>query len=216
MTSELTDIDIVARVLAGDHGLFEVLMRRHNQRLYRAARAILIDESEVEDVLQQTYMNAFSHLHQFEARAQFSTWLMRILINEARHRRRALQRNRHAPPALGESAGIEACGREFDPEYRAYGSELLRALEQAIDALPAPYRLVFMLRDVEGLSTSETAQTLGLGDEAIKTRLHRARATIRRALAERIGAGAPMAFQFHAPRCDRVVTKVFAWIAESN
>ena len=88
----MTDAEIVARVCAGEHGLYEVLMRRHNQRLYRAARAIVGNVADVEDVLQQTYMNAFSYLHQFEARAQFSTWLTRILINEASHRRRTRQR----------------------------------------------------------------------------------------------------------------------------
>ena len=109
MAFKLTDADLVERVRAGEHGLYEVLMRRHNERLYRAARAIIGDESEVEDVMQQTYMNAFSHLHQFESRAQFSTWLTRILVNEASHRLRARQRKpaAHAtcPGDHGRGAG---------------------------------------------------------------------------------------------------------------
>jgi RNA polymerase sigma-70 factor (ECF subfamily) len=219
LTAALTDADIVARVRAGEHGLFEVLMRRHNQRLYRAARAILRDEAEVEDVLQQTYMNAFSHLHQFEARSQFSTWLTRILINEASHRRRKQQR------VSAVSAGLDQRKKDLieaatasgpDPEHRAYANELLRVLEEAIDSLPEAYRVVFVLRDVEGMSTGETAKTLGLGDEAVKTRLHRGRVMLRRLMTGRIGAVTADAFQFHAPRCDRLVATALKWITQHS
>jgi RNA polymerase sigma-70 factor (ECF subfamily) len=172
------------------------------------------DESEIEDVLQQTYLNAFSHLQQFEARAQFSTWLTRILINEASRRRRKLQRlpsGGAIVDAFDEQAG--AAGRtEPNPEHRAYASELRRVLEEAVDSLPGSYRIVFMLRDIEGMSTSETALALGLADEAVKTRLHRGRAMIRRAVRERIGSVSAEAFPFHAPRCDRVVCGVLARI----
>jgi RNA polymerase sigma-70 factor, ECF subfamily len=215
MEREVTDADIVARVCAGEHGLYEVLMRRHNQRLYRAARAIVGDEAEVEDVLQQTYMNAFSHLHQFEARAQFSTWLTRILINEASHRRRSKQRA-PSPVEPGRDSREDALdGRptsEPDPEQRAYAGELRRLLENAINALPEPYRIVFMLRDVEGLTTAETADVLGLSDEAVKTRLHRGRLMLRRLVRSRVGATMDDLFPFHAPRCDRVVAAVLMWV----
>ena len=216
-TAVVPDDEVVARVQAGEHGLFEILMRRHNQRLYRAARAIVRDESEVEDVLQQTYMNAFAHLGQFEARSQFSTWLTRILINEASRRRRKLQQHSAtgAVEVLDERE-IAARRGEPNPEHRAYASELRRVLEEAVDALPDTYRLVFMLRDVEGMSTNETALALGLADEAVKTRLHRGRAMLRRSLRERLGAVAGDAFPFHAPRCDRVVASVLAWIAGSD
>ena len=216
-TAALADEEIVSRVQAGEHALFEILMRRHNQRLYRAARAIVRDETEIEDVLQQTYMNAFSHLRQFEARSQFSTWLTRILINEASRRRRKLQR----APAGGSTVDVfdeqAAAPRpmEPNPEHRAYASELRRVLEDAVDSLPGSYRIVFMLRDVEGMSTSETALALGLADEAVKTRLHRGRAMIRRAVRERLGSVAADAFPFHAPRCDRVVSAVLTWIPSS-
>lgn len=217
MTAAVPDDEVVARVQAGEHGLFEILMRRHNQRLYRAARAIVRDESEIEDVLQQTYMNAFAHLHQFEARSQFSTWLTRILINEASRRRRKLQQR----PAAGGTVEVlderEAAPRrvEPNPEHRAYASELRRVLEEAVDALPDMYRIVFMLRDVDGMSTNETALALGLADEAVKTRLHRGRAMLRRTLRERLGDVAADAFPFHAPRCDRVVATVLTWIASN-
>jgi RNA polymerase sigma-70 factor (ECF subfamily) len=217
MEREVTDADIVARVCAGEHGLYEVLMRRHNQRLYRAARAIMGDEAEVEDVLQQTYMNAFSHLHQFEARAQFSTWLTRILINEASHRRRARQRAQAAVEPVRDSREDVldgAAAPEPDPEQRAYAGELRRLLEEAVDALPEPYRVVFMLRDVEGLSTAETADVLGLGHEAVKTRLHRGRLMLRRLVRARVGATMEDLFPFHAPRCDRVVAAVLAWMEQ--
>jgi RNA polymerase sigma-70 factor (ECF subfamily) len=205
VVSTLPDTEIVRRVRGGDHALFEVLMRRHNQRVYRVARAVLKNESEVEDVMQQAYISAFTHLHQFEERAQFSTWLTRIALHEAFGRRRKARPDNeelmdtHASPVA-------------DPERQAYASELNRVLEAAVDALPDTYRTVFMLREIEGLSTSETGAGLGLGDEAVKTRLHRARAMVRRTVTERIGATSPAAFEFHAVRCDRVVAAVMAVI----
>ena len=218
--STLSDVDIVKRVRAGERALFEILMRRHNQRLYRAARAVVNDEHDVEDVMQQAYINAFTHLHQFEERSQFSTWLTRITLNEAFGRRRKVQSESMArvSDVVGKDAGefMETVrSPQPDPERQAYTQELRRVLEEAVDALPETYRLVFMLRDVEGLSTSETGDGLGLGEEAVKTRLHRARAMVRRAVTARIGEVAADTFQFHAPRCDRVVAAVLARIAQS-
>jgi RNA polymerase sigma-70 factor (ECF subfamily) len=214
----LSDTDIVRRVQAGESALFEILMRRHNQRVYRVARAVVKDEGEVEDVMQQAYVNAFIHLHQFEERAQFSTWLTRIALHEAFGRRRKMLRS--ASLATGQSDPYEERGfmntltsSEADPERQAYAQELNRVLEAAVDDLPEMYRTVFMLRDIEGLSTSETGEGLGLGPEAVKTRLHRARAMIRRSVTARIGAAAAESFQFHAVRCDRVVAAVFARIS---
>jgi RNA polymerase sigma-70 factor (ECF subfamily) len=216
----MSDVDIVKRVRAGERALFEILMRRHNQRLYRAARAVVNDEYDVEDVMQQAYINAFTHLHQFEERSQFSTWLTRITLNEAFGRRRKVQSELMArvSDVVGKDAGefMETVrSPQPDPERQAYAQELHRVLEEAVDALPETYRLVFMLRDVEGLSTSETGEGLGLGEEAVKTRLHRARAMVRRAVTARIGEVAADTFQFHAPRCDRVVAAVLARIAQS-
>jgi RNA polymerase sigma-70 factor (ECF subfamily) len=213
VTSSLTDAEVVKRVQAGDRAFFEILMRRHNQRVYRTARAVIKDERDVEDVMQQAYISAFTHLHQFEERSQFSTWLTRIVLNEAFGRRQKL---------LAESKTIAASGVDErpgdfmenitapqpDPERQAYAQELHRVLEEAVDALPEAYRTVFMLRDIEGLSTAETGEGLGLGEEAVKTRLHRARAMIRRTVVSRIGESAAAAFQFQAPRCDRVVAFV--------
>jgi RNA polymerase sigma-70 factor (ECF subfamily) len=218
-TAVLPDEEIVRRVRDGDSAVFEILMRRHNQRVYRVVRAVVKDESDVEDVMQQAYINAFTHLHQFEARSQFSTWLIRIALHEAFGRRRKTHRtetrtarNRSDADDPGEFMDT-LTSPEADPEHQAYAQELHRLLEAAVDKLPEAYRTVFMLRDIEGLSTRETGQGLGLGDEAVKTRLHRARAMIRRAVTVRIGEGAAGAFQFHAPRCDRVVAAVMARVS---
>jgi RNA polymerase sigma-70 factor, ECF subfamily len=218
LAPSLSDADIVNRVRAGDHALFEILMRRHNQRLYRAARAVIKDESDVEDVMQQAYVNAFIHLDQFEERSQFSTWLTRITLNEAFGRRRKVRQHESlegAPLGFDDDSGefMESItSRQPDPERQAYGQELHRVLEDAVDSLPETYRTVFMLRDIEGLSTSETGQGLGLREEAVKTRLHRARALVRRAVTARIGEAGASAFVFQAPRCDRVVAAVLARI----
>jgi RNA polymerase sigma-70 factor (ECF subfamily) len=212
----LPDNDVVRRVRAGESSLFEILMRRHNQQVYRVARAVMKDEAEVEDVMQQAYINAFTHLHQFEERSKFSTWLTRIVLHEAFSRRRKLRRaesltrlESDVDEERGESMDTVR-SPHADPERQAYAQELTRVLEAAVDTLPESYRTVFMLRDIEGLSTSEAGEGLGLRDEAVKTRLHRARAMIRRAVTAQIGQVAPGSFEFHAPRCDRVVAAVLA------
>ena len=212
----LSDGEVAERVVRGERALFEILMRRHNQRIYRVVRSVLRDERDVEDVMQQAYVNAFVHLHQFERRSQFSTWLTRIALNKG------FARRKKGEAAAGDGAVHDQQSGELmnsipspapDPERQAYAGELTRALEQAVDALPEMYRTVFMLREVEGLSTSETGEGLGIGDEAVKTRLHRARAMVRSAVTARLGEQVPAAFQFLAPRCDRVVAAVLTQIS---
>jgi len=215
--SNLTDGELVARIRAGERALFELLMRRHNQRVYRVARAVVKDETEAEDVMQQAYINAFTHLDQFEERAQFATWLTRIALHEALARRRrnhARQAGSMTDNGRPGELMDEPIAPDPDPERQAYGAELAHILEGAVDALPEAYRNVFALRDIEGLSTSETAAGLAIGEEAVKTRLHRARAMLRRTLAEQFGAATAQAFQFHASRCDRVVSAVLARILQ--
>ncbi len=209
---EQTDEAVVRGVLAGDTALFELLMRRYNERVYRAARAILRDDAEAEDVMQQAYVNAFTHLHQFNGSARFSTWLTRIAINEALARVR--RRGRYDVYDEGTS-NVEPFMRQTpsdNPERQAFSHELRDLLEYAVDRLPNGTREVFMLREVEGLSTSETAATLGVSEDVIKTRLSRGRAALRRLLLERTGAAAAEAFRFERPRCDRVVARVMARI----
>jgi RNA polymerase sigma-70 factor (ECF subfamily) len=204
----LTDEDIVNQVLSGQTALFEVLMRRHNERVYRAARAIVRDEGEAEDVMQQAYVNAYAHLRQFGGRAKFSTWLVRIAVNEALARAR--QRGRQEPfdeELVNVETLIMRCP-PGDPERQAFAGELRGLLEGAIDSLPDGAREVFVLREVEGLSTAETASVLDVSEDVVKTRLSRARAALRRVLEERIGRVTPDVFRFYRPRCDRVVDRV--------
>jgi len=212
-TAEQTDEQIVQRVLGGHTALFELLMRRHNERLYRAARAITRDEREAEDVMQQAYVNAFSNLRQFNGEAQFSTWLTRIAINEALARVRRRAKYEPFDEVLSNVETFMPSNPAPDPERQAFTGELRELLEWAIDTLPDGAREVFVLREVEGLSTSETAASLSVSEDVVKTRLSRARAALRRALLEHVGAAAPDAFRFYRPRCDRVVANVLARIA---
>ena len=205
-----TDDEVIARVKGGETALYEILMRRYNQRLYRAARAILKDEAEAEDVMQEAYVKAFQNLHQFEGRAPFSAWLLRIAVNEALGRRRGRERTM---PLEEESQNGEfsmsIVETSPDPEQNASRAELGYLLERAVLALPEAYRLVVMLRDVEEMSTAETAAALELSEENVKIRLHRGHAMMREMLFERVGAEGKKAFPFMGERCDRVVAGVF-------
>jgi RNA polymerase sigma-70 factor (ECF subfamily) len=207
----LSDEQIVAQVVEGQTALFEVLMRRHNERIYRAARAIVRDDREAEDVMQQAYVNAYSHLRQFDRRAKFSTWLTRIAVNEALARVR--RQGRYAPFDEEVAGDIMMSRQQADPERQAFARELGTLLESAVDALPDGARETFVLREVEGLSTAETAECLGVTEDVIKTRLSRARAALRRELFERAGLAASNAFRFERLRCDRIVAAVMARIA---
>jgi RNA polymerase sigma-70 factor (ECF subfamily) len=209
--AEMSDDELVREIRDGNGACFEPLMRRYNQRLFRVARAIVRDDAEAEDVIQQAYVNAYLHLHQFADRARFSTWLTRIAIHEALGRLRKAGRMQRFDDVDGEESAMERVRSPGqDPEERAYGHELATLIEQAISKLPGTFRGVFMLRDVEGLSTQETAECLGLNEDTVKTRLHRARAQLRRELTTQVGASASTAFQFDGGRCDRVVAAVMA------
>lgn len=208
--ASMSDEQLVAGIRGGETTLFEELMRRYNQRVYRVARAIVKNETEAEDVMQQAYLNAFTHLQQFAERAKFSTWLTRIVIHEALGRRRRARPTEHIPGDSEGDAMPHAQSAGPSPERQAYASELKRLVEESVDALPDSYRAVFMLREIEGLSTSETAEGLDLGEEAVKTRLHRARAMVRRELYARAGGTTAGAFTFHRTRCDEIVRRVFA------
>jgi RNA polymerase sigma-70 factor (ECF subfamily) len=209
----LTDEQIVAQVVAGHTALFELLMRRYNERVYRVARAIIRDEHETEDVMQQAYVNAYANLRQFNGRSLFSTWLTRIAINESLGR---LRRQRRYEPLDDQSSKVEHAMMQHppgDPEQQALTRELRALLEWAIDGLPDGAREVFVLREVEGLSTSEVADLLSVSQDVVKTRLSRARGTLRRALTARMGPSTTEVFRFHRPRCDRVVAHVMTRIA---
>ncbi|MGH0032582.1 MAG: RNA polymerase sigma factor [Myxococcota bacterium] len=210
---EPSDEEVVERIRAGERGLYDVLMRRHNQRLYRAVRAILRDEGEVEDVLQDAYLAAYRKLSEFEGRARFSTWLTRIAVNRALDRRRRRARVVVLNPQEGDD-GVDHGdtpswgGPAEDPERQSARRELARLLQDAIDELPATFRPVYVLREVEGLSVQETAASLGIEPGTVKTRLHRARGLLRERLLGDFGGATADAFPFGNQRCDRLVAAV--------
>jgi len=210
----LSDEEVVERVLAGDTALYEVVMRRYNTRLYRVARSILRNDGEAEDVMQDAYVRAFQHLSQFAGRAKFSTWLTRIAVHEALARVHNARRfedwddmNENQQNEIGASA------LRSDPESETASVEMRKILEQAIEKLPEAYSAVLMMRDVEDMSTAETAECLSITEENVKVRLHRAHGMLRKELYENARISAADVFPFHAPRCDRVVANVFARLA---
>ncbi len=205
-TISWSDEEIIARVRGGDVPAFEHLMRRHNPRVYRAARAILRNENEAEDVMQDSYVRAFEHLHEFEGRASFATWITRIAIHEALSRAR---RARRYEPIDGDSEEpAMSTPRSATPEEHASDAEMRALLEPAIDALPDEFRAVFVLRAVEEMSGAETAEILGIPEETVKTRLFRARGRLQQTLLATLEPKLARAFEFQRPRCDRVVSAV--------
>ncbi len=207
------DEEIVRRVLAGEVALFEVLMRRNNQRLYRAVRSVIQSESEVEEVMQQAYIAAFGALSGFAHSAKFSTWLVRIALNAALSARRRPSAVVMPSPSDDEEDCLELIrDRQPTPEENASARELGHVLERVLDGLPQRYRSVLMLREVEGLTTAETAEALAVSEDVVKTRLRRAKVMARDTLYAWTKDGAGESFQFHAPRCDRVVAAVLAQV----
>src|SRR5262252_2565361 len=203
----ISDDDVVSRVRAGETGLYEMLMRRYNQRLFRVIRSVVMNDDEAEDVLQEAWVRAYEHLDQFAGRASFSTWVTRIAFHKALARTR---KNRRWTPLENPEGEImaEAERRQTTaetPEMQAERSQLGRMLQAAVDGLPETYRSVFVLREVEQLSTTETAECLELSEEAVKTRLHRSRALLRRDLESRLGTAISEAYAFLGERCDRTV-----------
>lgn len=219
----LADEALVDRVRAGETSLFEILMRRHNQRLYRVARSITGDDAVSEDVMQEAYVRAFENLGQFAGRARFATWLTKIAVHEALARRRSGRRLVGLPSAdeetlerFAQTAAPMSGGRPPSPEEESARGELRETLRRAVDALPPTLRVVFVLREVERLSTAETAAALGLGESAVKVRLHRARRALRDDIERRIGGAAGELYAFYAPRCDRVVAAVVERIGDEG
>jgi len=203
-----TDEEIVERVKDGETALYEILMRRYNQRLYRVTVSIVRDGAEAEDVMQDAYVRAYGHLEQFEGRAPFSAWLTRIAVNEALARVRMRSHNEQLEDREEREVGMKTIDTALDPEQTAAHSETAELLEAAVLQLPQPYRTVVMLRDVEEMSTQETAVALELSEENVKVRLHRGHAIMRRWLLTRVGASGKRAFPFMGERCDRVVARV--------
>ena len=212
---EGADAELASRSAKGDTRAFEALMRRYNRTLFRTARAILRDDAEAEDALQEAYIQAYRALGTFRAEAKLSTWLARIVANEALMRLRKQTRRAEIVP-MQPAASAEAVEQVMDtdmdkaPETSVQRSEVRRLLEAQIDALPEAYRTVFVLRAVEELSVEETGAVLGLPPATVRTRLFRARSLLREALAQKIDLACEDAFSFAGERCDRVVARVLA------
>jgi RNA polymerase sigma-70 factor (ECF subfamily) len=207
---------LVARAAARDEAAIRTLMRRYNQRLYRLARSVLRDDAEAEDALQQAYVHAFTRLGTFRGDASFSTWLSRIVLNEAI----GLLRRRRRPAELSAPETETAMVAEIihfpaspDPERSLAQRQINTLLEQAVDALPDAFRTVLVARVIEEMSIEETAELLGLKPETVKTRLHRARRLVRKSLEDQLGAALTEAFPFNGRRCERLADRVVAILA---
>jgi RNA polymerase sigma-70 factor (ECF subfamily) len=214
------DTELIARAASGDARAFEALMRRYNRMLFRTARAILRDDAEAEDALQEAYLQAYGSLASFRAEAKLSTWLARIVANEALMRLRKQRRRAEIVPMQSADAPEveQVMDTDMDnaPDTRAARGEIRRLLEAQIDALPETYRTVFMLRAVEELSAEETAAVLEIPAATVRTRLFRARSLLREALAQKIDVACEDAFSFAGERCDRVVASVLARLSPTK
>ncbi len=210
----ITDEEVIRRVLGGEIDLYEIIMRRYNQRLYRTIRAILGNDGDVEPVMQDAYVAAYTHLGQFASRSSFSTWLTRIAVHEALAVKRKQSRFVEIDMADSDHGYTSMLvSNERNPEQKLLDVELAGILEHSVEALPEGYRSVFVLREIEKLDTRETAECLGITEENVKVRLHRARALMRGEVFARAGSALPEVYQFHLSRCDRVVAAVMARIA---
>jgi RNA polymerase sigma-70 factor, ECF subfamily len=209
------DAELARRIAHGDERAFETLMRRHNRMLYRLARSILKDEADAEDAVQEAYLAAYRNMTGFRGGSRLSTWLGRIVIHQAYSR---LRKQKHAAivvsfvtaepgePRIEEGDMVD--GTTEQPEAAAMRTELRRLLERKIDELPAQFRTVFVLRDVEELSVEETAECLDVPAATVRTRAFRARALLRASLAQEVDVATVNAFGFAGGRCDRIVATV--------
>lgn len=205
----LEDVSVVRRIRAGDVQAFSILVRRYNQRLFRLARSIVGDDQEAQDVLQEAYVSAFAHLASFNGPDGFAAWLHTIVRNEAFS---ALRRRRREAPTEMETMEsiLEAtAGRDNENPERALAGERLAAiLEGAIDRLPPAFRVVFVLRAIEGMSVRDTAELLELNEKTVKTRLFRAKRLLRKRLERRFAAAGAQVYEFAGSRCDRLTSAV--------
>ncbi|TIS53351.1 RNA polymerase sigma factor [Mesorhizobium sp.] len=202
------DMQLVRRALARDGDAFRTIIKTHNQRLYRIARGVVRNDSEAEDIVQEAYVRAFAHLDTFRGESSLATWLSRIVLNEALGR----LRKRRRTVAMPENPQAEIIkfplNPSDDPERTMAQRQILELVERATDSLPDVYRTVFVARVIEGLSIEETAELLSVRPETVKTRLHRARALVRKALDDQIGPVLLDAFPFAGRRCDRLTEAV--------
>jgi RNA polymerase sigma factor (sigma-70 family) len=218
----LTDDDaaLVERIRAGDSSAFEVLMRRHNRRLYRLARAVLKDDNEAEDALQEAYLYAWRAMAQFRGEAALSTWLSRLVLNECFGRVRRTARRHNIIPMVSSNTDVDMSNMAADeavrPDKILARTQIRAVLERTLDELPESFRLVFILRSVEELSVEETAQTLGIPEATVRSRHFRAKSLLRESLAQEVDLAERDLFEFGGQQCDRVVARVLARVAASS
>jgi|SRR5690606_19028218 len=216
------DLELAQRVAQADHEAFERLMRQYNGRLFRIARSILRDDADAEDALQDAYLDAYRHIARFRGGSRLSTWLTRIVINHSLMRlRKGRRESQFVPfPELGntDTAVPEPRDEKAEaPDGAAFRAELRRLLEQRIDELPAGFRAVLVMRDLEDMSSQEIAECLAIPAATVRTRLFRARAMLRASLARDVDLAATNLFGFAGARCDRIVARVLARVqAESE
>jgi RNA polymerase sigma-70 factor (ECF subfamily) len=211
--ADAQDPELARRVAAREPAAFEALMRRYNRRLFRTARAILRDDAEAEDALQEAYLQVYRAIGAFRGEAKLSTWLVRIVANEALMRMRKRARRAEIlpfQPGASESEIHQIADTNMDdtPEISAQRTEMRSLIEAQIDLLPDDFRAVFMLRSVEEMSVEETAEALGIPPATVRTRLFRARSLLRGGLAAEIDLACEEAFSFAGERCDRIVARV--------
>lgn len=220
---EVDDAALIQLIVGGDTRAFEILMRRHNQKLYRAARSILLNDADAEEAVQEAWWKAYGHFSDFRGDAKASTWLTRIAINEALMRRRRnkardavieptdpTQPDDDMPALQPRAPGI------MEPDSKLETSELRRALENQIDALPEIYRTAFMLCGVDQMSAKDAAKALGITAVTVRVRYMRARRMLRNALARQLDAGNAGAFSFAGERCDRIIAGVHKRLQDSR
>lgn len=211
------DDALARRIAAGDHGAFVVLMRRHNQALYRTARSILRDDADAEDAVQEAYILAYRAMGTFRAEAKLSTWLVRIVVNESLGRMRSNRRRAEVIPMDGDPErkaqameDIVSDDLSAQPERAAASAQTRRLIEARIDELPESFRTVFVLRALEEMSVEEVAATLDIPEATVRTRFFRAKSLLRASLSREIDHGFDAAFAFAGERCDRIVEGVLA------
>ncbi|MEO8473539.1 MAG: RNA polymerase sigma factor [Chryseolinea sp.] len=206
LSSQLDDVTVVRRVIGGEKELFEILLRRHNQTLYRVLRSYLKDEDDIRDAMQNTYLKAFNKLFQFQGNASFSTWLIRIGMNEALLRLKIIKREQANFLGSNDERLNLIPDNQMNAETKIIRREAEQMLEQAIDNLPEMYRVVYMLKEIEGMSNSEVCESLSLTDSNVKVRLHRAKAMLKDSLYTLLISCD--VFEFGKGECDDIVNAV--------
>ena len=219
--SAFTDEELVELVGRGEREAFRVIVQRYNRRLYRIARGVVRDDGESEDVVQEAYVRAYSRLGQFRGDSRLATWLTRIVLNEAlgRLRRRRPTEELDVLDQIPQESRVvmfPGVNTMSDPETAAQRAEVRRLLERAIDELPGPFRLVFIMRDIDEMSIEETAAQLDIRPATVKTRLHRARRLLRKHLDERLAPVLKDTFAFEGARCARITDAVMERIAKTE